>query len=144
MAIIGLKHSTTKLSITFFIQRNYQYRIKRRELKNWDYLGNSIVDPLRFSLPNHELLSIDKNQIGAFPELIYETSNISAKEKYKSFYFSQNKTLPDDILEKTKGIILLHNSWTPSEFKKMSQEEFLKQDIPLAHLLKTILEIKQQ
>ena len=37
---------------------------------------------------------------------------------------------------------MLHNSWTPNKYRKMSEEEFLKQDILLAHLLRQILKKK--
>ena len=45
------------------------------------------------------------------------------------------------FLHNCKGILMLHNSWTPLKYKKMSEEEFLHQDIMLAHLLRRILNI---
>ena len=42
-------------------------------------------------------------------------------------------------MENTKGIIMLHNSWTPDIYKKMSEEEFLKTDNTLSNLFKELL-----
>jgi len=56
------------------------------------------------------------------------------------FYFSPGN--PKKIIDNNHGIILLHNSWTPNKYKKMSEEEFLKQDILLAHLLRKIFRKK--
>ena len=46
------------------------------------------------------------------------------------------------LLSSNKGIILLHNSWTPQKYKDMSKEEFLTTDTLLAKLLIKILNNK--
>ena len=116
------------------------FKEKRRKFKDWDYLGNGIIDPLRQSLSANELFVINKDEIGALPEKFYSSEKNSPMDQYRNFYFSKTNISLDDVLNKIQGIILLHNSWTPTEFKNMSQSEFLKQDILMADLFKKILE----
>ena len=118
------------------------FKEKRRRLRKWDYLGNSIVNPLVQSATSDEFSLIDKYEIVAFPELITEDNNLTIQEKYKNFYFTKSHVSVDTILNKTKGIILLHNSWTPKKYKNMTESEFLSQDIFLVDLLKKVLEKK--
>jgi hypothetical protein len=77
----------------------------------------------------------------ALPEKIFIKDNISVYMKYKMFYFSPGN--PNKIIDNSQGIIMLHNTWTPYKYKKMSEEEFLKQNILLAHLLRKILRNKK-
>ena len=99
------------------VYRRFQYLLflkrlfkeKRRRLRKWDYLGNSIVNPLAQSATSGEFSLIDKYEIVAFPELISEDNNLTIQEKYKNFYFTKSHVSVDTILNKTKGIILLHN-----------------------------------
>ncbi len=43
------------------------------------------------------------------------------------------------LLKTMEELFLLHNSWTPKEFKLMSKEEFLKINNTLANILQKIL-----
>lgn len=56
---------------------------------------------------------------------------------YQSFYFEND--FCDEVMRDTKGIILLHNSWTPQDFLTMSEKEFLAQNNTLSNVLKKIL-----
>lgn len=45
------------------------------------------------------------------------------------------------VLENNGGIICLHNSWTPKEYKQMSKESFLAEKNTLSNILKRVLEL---
>ncbi len=71
------------------------------------------------------------------PELEFAKSYKKLVKIYKNFYFYNDYS--DFALKDNGGIILLHNSWTPKEFKLMSKEEFLKINNTLANILQKIL-----
>ena len=131
-------------------------------MNRWDYFGNSIIgkdidrrilfritrkikNKLNFpALYNYivkrrKILSIDRVEINALPEIIGK-GNIKQEnlmENYQNFYFENDYS--QEVIKNTKGIILLHNSWTPKKYKEMSKEEFLNQNNTLSNILKTIL-----
>ena len=106
-----------------------------KRVHSWNYLGNGIFDRLSLSASEKEYLCIDRASMFAFPE--HTLMMGSSEEQYQHFYF-QNGTL-DEVYSKCRGILLLHNSWTPREYKSMSEKEFLKQDIRLARIIGDIL-----
>ena len=106
-----------------------------------DYLGNSIFNPIVKECKGKEYLQIHALKMFALPENIFIKDKISVDVKYKMFYFSPGN--PKKIIDNSQGIIMLHNTWTPYKYKKMSEEEFLKQNILLAHLLRKILRNKK-
>lgn len=114
-------------------------RTKKIEtLNQWNYLGNGIIDPLVRNISSKKFLRLDKYKLNVFPELkFFENSTLNAVDKYRKFYFQKGE--PESILNEVKGIIMLHNSWTPYNFKYMSKKEFLGKDIFLSKLLKIIL-----
>ena len=89
----------------------------------WNYLGNRIID---------------ENIIKALPERkFFNNTLFNNFEQYRLFYFIKRE--PQIILNYSKHILLLHNSWTPIVYKNMEQKEFLKQDILLSKILSLIL-----
>lgn len=111
---------------------------KLETLTLWNYLGNGIIDPLVRNTTSNKFFRLDKYKLNVFPELkFFGNSTINVIDKYRAFYFG--KVEPEPILNDIKGIIMLHNSWTPNIFKHMSKTEFLKKNIFLSKLLKIIL-----
>ena len=110
-----------------------------RKKYSWNYLGNGIIDLIVKNTTNKHFLRLDKYKMNIFPE-IKNLDNISFNHRYKynNFYFRKGD--PKIIINESKGIILLHNSWTPNKFKKMSEKRFIKQDIILSKLFAQILE----
>lgn len=108
--------------------------------QNWDYCVNAIIDPIYKSFPDNEFLMIDKDEIVALPEYVSSKNieGISKDKLYQDFYFRPGDA-KKEVLDKCRGIILLHNSWTPQEYKKISVDEFLRTDILIADLLRTLL-----
>jgi hypothetical protein len=115
-------------------KKQYKY------LNGASYLGNLIFNPIVKECKGKEYLTINSYKMFAFPEIIFIKDNLSRRTKYKMFYFSRGN--PKKIIDNNQGIIMLHNSWTPNKYGKMSEEEFLKQDILLANLLRQILKKK--
>ena len=112
--------------------------IKSMINNQWDYLGNQIIDSLARDFTNGKFFRLDKYKINAFPELnFFGNSFLNPNEKYKKFYFRKGD--PDFVFKNSKGIILLHNSWTPSKYRSMTEKEFLKQEILLSQLFSKIL-----
>ena len=105
----------------------------------WNFLGNGIIDPLLKNITDNKLyLRLDKYKTNIFPELKYfENISMKNEEKYRAFYFQ--KAEPKNRINNHSGIILLHNSWTPKIYRKMTAKRFLKNDILLSKLLSQIL-----
>lgn len=110
----------------------------------WDYFGNSILDPLIEDKEfKDSFLIIDRTESGNILEskLMIDSNLRNAKDYYKNFYFNRNFSINENVLSNVGfGIISLHNSWTPIEFKNESDiKKFLKKDIPLNTIFKKIL-----
>ena len=110
----------------------------RKKIISWNYLGNSIIDEYLKNTSEKVFFRIDKNEINALPETNYfKNYSLNASQKYQNFYFHERD--PELILNASKNLLYLHNSWTPSKYRLMSEKEFLKQDILLSKLLVYIL-----
>ena len=107
-----------------------------RRVENWDYLGNYILHKMLKTKNKKKFFSIDRMEINALPEL-NNKNNDNLVENYQNFYFENDYS--QDVIKNTKGIILLHNSWTPQQFLQMNEEEFLSRNNTLSNVLKTVL-----
>jgi len=116
-------------------------KLPQNEIIKWNYIGNGIIDQLLKNETGINFFRLDEKRINAFPELNYsKNSSLNNFEKYRKLYFQKGE--PKIILNNSKGIILLHNSWTPFNYKTMSEYEFLSADILLSNLLSIILDKK--
>ena len=115
-----------------------------KSYKSLRYLGNKIINNLLKNITGNQFFSLKNIELNALPERsIYKNPlNLSDRQRYIEFYFKKRN--PEIILNNSKEIILLHNSWTPIEYKKMKEKEFLKQDILMSFLIKKVLNIKTQ
>lgn len=110
------------------------------KLHNWDYLGNGIINKYLDKCGQDKFMKFDRVEIKALPEINYFENidkNLSAIAKYQQFYFENE--LSEYALEDNKGVIYLHNSWTPEVYKTMNEKEFLEQKITLSALLRKLL-----
>lgn len=107
-----------------------------RRVENWDYLGNYILHKMLKTKNKKKFFSIDRMEINALPEL-NNKNNDNLVENYQNFYFENDYS--QNVIKNTKGIILLHNSWTPQQFLEMNEEEFLSRNNTLSNVLKTVL-----
>ena len=128
----------------YFINNKYTKLNKKykKKSKSINYLGNYIIDPLLRKKTDNKFLFLDIEKINVFPERILPPNGTLRYfiQSYLDFYFSNGDI--KSIIKNTKGLIFLHNSWTPKKYKNMSEKEFLKQDILLSKLLAKIIDIK--
>jgi hypothetical protein len=123
-----------RLSLSRIFKTQY-FEQSINQLRNWSYLGNGILDDLVNNIPEREFKRIEDNDAYVLPDqILLKGFNIY---RYTQFYFSKKITM--QFLKKCKGVILLHNSWTPKKYQKMSEELFLRQNILLSHLISNIL-----
>lgn len=116
------------------IETNSTFKNNWKSEISWNFLGNGIVDKILKNTTDKQFLRIDRNKMNALPEIkFFNDSKLDLIQKYQQLYFQKRD--PQIVLNNSKSIIMLHNSWTPLNYKSMSEEEFLKQDILLAKLL---------
>ena len=65
-------------------------------------------------------------------------TGLNAVDAYQKYWFEPGEV--DDVLARTAGLIMLHNSFTPERFRAMSAEEFIATDTRLARLLRCLLQ----
>ena len=126
-----------------FYKKHNKKNIKiNKKINSLNYLGNSIIDPLLKNITDKKYLILDIRKMNVFPERQFNINNTLEFliNSYRDFYFSKGDH--HSIITNTKGIIYLHNSWTPKLYKNMSEKEFLEQDILLSKLFAEILHLK--
>lgn len=117
-------------------QKEVITNFRKPEKDFWAYLGNAFVNP--YCQSHVEDVAVwDVNDEKCMPEL--KIAGATHQERYREFYFNLKYKFSDID---TKNIIMLHNSWTPVEYKNMSEEEFLKTGCTLANILVEVLEMK--
>ncbi len=104
----------------------------RKDSTMWNVMGNAFTD---FYLKEHKEIIIGKLEQN-WPETYMIKDNISRPQKYQKFYFSSNFSL-NDVKNKT-NMLMLHNSWTPDWYKKLSKEDVLKQKCTLSNIIREL------
>ena len=114
-------------------------RPRWRIVRKWNYCVNAIIDPLVEHMSEREFLLLDMDKYGVFPECttLSECSNYEYACRYEQYYFSPGNA--QETIKASSGLIMLHNSWTPADFRAMSEDEFLSSDVRLAALLRQVL-----
>ena len=117
----------------------------------WDYVGNSIINPLVREIgqsPMASKLSVIPND-SMFLETMFGLARkydmaTYGIDIYRKFYFSTDINFPIKFCTAAAhyGLVYLHNSWTPNEYKTMTASEFISQDIMLAKLLRHLLGVE--
>lgn len=140
-------------------------KILRRCLERWDILANWPLEKavrrftplwrnrIRRRLESFGILprrtrkspavriSHDRMTTVTFPEeWCQKLAKLAYPERYQQFYFEMSVP-PEQVLENNDGIIMLHNSWTPSRYRNMDRQEFLEQDNTMSNLLRRLLEL---
>lgn len=86
----------------------------------WDYFGNQMLSKIKENHPS-SFYSIHPIEAGFTPENLLLKNVPYGSARYNSFYFKPNDINVRDVIEKSKfGIIGLHNSWTPSDYKSIT------------------------
>ena len=129
-------YSKYKLLSKFFDRNAY------KKFKAWNYLGNGIIDKYLDITCEPIFCCINSKIIKAFPENDYFLPK-TEKEKtltYQNFWF-YNDFSDWLVAENLGSLICLHNSWTPKEFRTLSEKEFLNKSCTLSKLLKKLKDI---
>lgn len=103
----------------------------------WNFLGNNFINDYKGKHSN-EILIFSAAKLAAPDKKLCIDGKRPWKDIYIDYYFLQNHHLTDINLE----LLLLHNSWTPREYKNFSLEEFLRCDCTMTNVLAEALEIK--
>lgn len=117
------------------ILKRKRWRICRR----WDFCVNAIIDPLVARMPESQIGLLDSEQFGVFPETAVRRPGDDDRMAYRRYHFEPCAEGAEDALKASKGVIMLHNSWTPDEFMRMDEKEFLASGTRLARILWALL-----
>ena len=115
-----------------FVQwARYQDEIVKNPLNSgyWNCFGNAFADSYVYDHGRITIADIKPS----YPETYMITGTVSRREKYRRFYFESNYKLSD--LQPT-NMIMLHNSWTPDDYKHMTVKEILADNRTLSNILK--------
>ena len=110
------------------------WNLNEKTIVGWDFLGNQFINNYA-QLHTDEIKIIDRNL--AMPELKLISESITYARSYIEYYFLQNCHLADVKAD----LLLLHNSWTPPMFKKITPEQFFYIDCTMVNVLAEALEI---
>jgi hypothetical protein len=87
------------------------------------------------------LTMLDRKKYGFIAEEIYfGKMKLRPEGKYKRFWFGDNLEVKN-VFQKNQMLIGLHNSWTPSWYKTLSEEQVLKNKCLLSKTLRHILAV---
>lgn len=133
----NLAHCRRFYSVFF---NRWLFKDEAKRIKRWDYMGNSIIDKMLRVADKKYYHGVDRLKINALPEVNFQKENginLDKIENYRKFYFNEEHVKYS--LKDTCGVIYLHNSWTPKNYKQMSEEEFLSENNTLSGILKEVL-----
>lgn len=110
------------------------------EKLNWNYFGNSIIDPI-LNEPDYykDYHIIERSISGNILEVsMLEDYEITNWTKYRLFYFNRFFELREEIIENIKcGVVSLHNSWTPRDIKNIKDiDAIYNMNMPFVDLIK--------
>ena len=100
--------------------------------RHWSVMGNRFTDHY---VKQHKEVTISEIE-PCCPETYMITDTTERYFKYVDFYFSRTFWLGD--IKKT-NMLMLHNSWTPTWYKRLPKDDVLKQKCTLSHILKEVL-----
>jgi hypothetical protein len=99
---------------------------------SWDFLGNSFTNSY---LKTNTSIKIG-NIYNCWPETTVIDGSLTRASKYVKLYFDENYDISK--IPQT-NMLMLHNSWTPSWYKKLSREEVLNKNCTLSNILRSVL-----
>ena len=108
----------------------------------WYFMGNGFTTPYIRKHPDEVVIfdaDIYKPEMKTITESLKKIYPIDpVRGAYFDYYFIKNYHLKDVHSD----LLLLHNSWTPPNFKKFSPEEVLRCDCTMTNILAEILDIE--
>lgn len=132
-ATIGFLH-TEKCSDMYNDWAWHQEQVINDEhfLITWDVVGNYFVDKY---IQTHNNITI-ADVTNCWVETYMIPGNINRHRKYNMLYFENNYKLSD--LRPT-NMLMLHNSWTPDYYKRLSKSSILDKDCTMSNILREVL-----
>lgn len=116
---------------------------KASEMMNWDYLSDQILNKL-YKTKNKKLLNnIRIADSKTYLENLWDKECNRSKfkdcvtERYNHFYI--NNDFSDYANKNEQGLIILHNSWMPREYAKLTKEQVLAKNNTLAKIFQRVL-----
>lgn len=97
----------------------------------WDILGNRFTDP--YLIEHREIPIASVRDRWAETYMIPDCKRLYA---YQQFYFNEKYHLSD--LRET-DMLMLHNSWTPDWYKKLTRGQVLKSNCTMSNVLQEVL-----
>lgn len=98
---------------------------------HWNMVGNAFTD----SYMKEHLEVVIGDIINHWPEVYMIKEAMPRYDKYQKFYFSDSYYIKDI---KSVDILMLHNSWTPAWYKKLSKQEVLTHKCTLSNILREL------
>lgn len=129
---IGYLNTTIRSTMFSSWAEHQQCALKTMSDLSWDIMGNRFTN--RYLKENQDITIGDITP--HLPETYMKTGDASRYVKYCQFYFGDDYQLTD--LRKT-DILMLHNSWTPSWYKQLSEKDVLAQNCTLSNILREVL-----
>ena len=99
---------------------------------HWSVMVNDFTDPY---LKAHREVQIGSIK-NCWPETYMIPGDTYRRKKYEEFYFNRSHHLSD--IQQT-DMLMLHNSWTPDWYKKLSEDEVLSNKCTLSNILREVL-----
>ena len=100
--------------------------------QRWSIMGNDFTDKYV-----QEHLEITIGQVDyCWPEVYMISGDIPRYKKYEEFYFNRSYLMEDLF---PTDMLMLHNSWTPDNYKKLSEKEIFHTDCTMTNILKYAL-----
>ena len=123
-------------SLLYRIFRHHDWKMMHR----WNYCINAMIDPMAATADAKDYQAILEETVHAHPEERMTTSEdeVDLSQLYRDYYWFCPGD-PADALKDNVGILMLHNGWTPSEYRAMSAADFIKTPTRLAALLRQLL-----
>lgn len=98
----------------------------------WGTFVNSFSDQYVKEHMDISICSVENS----WPETYVIQGDMPRFHKYQQFYFDNSYVLSD--IHKT-DMLMLHNSWTPEWYKRLSKEDVLATDCTLSNILRELL-----
>jgi len=100
---------------------------------HWSIMGNAFTDIYVHEHPEITIGDVRR----CWPETYMINDNIPRCDKYTKFYFGTYYHLSDI---KPTDMLMLHNSWTPNVYKKLTVDEIMNDNCTLSNILKEVVD----
>lgn len=129
----GLSHYTEEAKDFFEKWAEYQDRTiaDANHSTDWSVLVNMFTDTY---VPYHKEVTI--HDITEYRPELNMIADGTSREKYERFYFGSSYHLSDI---QSKDILVLHNSWTPDWYKRLTTSRVLNHNCTISNILREAL-----